>query len=252
MLTSRRRRLAFTLIELLVVIAIIAVLIALLLPAVQQAREAARRTQCKNNLKQLGLALHNYHDTFNRLPVTHFNVNQPGATWDQQEKGTYFCRLLPFIEQAPLFQLIDFKKLQVDPQKDAGGVRLIRNYTIPVFMCPSDGSPDQWGGDRAKTNYAMSIGSQALPANPASPCTGYPGNVFGTGPTGHANSEQGTDVSGIISRFNWSAKFGDISDGLSNTIAMARSGRTAATTRSTAGNTSTASSSPRRRRSIIR
>ncbi len=78
----------FTLIELLVVIAIIAVLIALLLPAVQQAREAARRSQCKNNLKQFGLALHNYHDTFNRFGGTIF------VNW-ANDKGTQLVRLLP-------------------------------------------------------------------------------------------------------------------------------------------------------------
>ena len=80
--SSSSRRRAFTLIELLVVIAIIAVLIALLLPAVQQAREAARRTQCRNQLKQLGLALHNYHDVFNRFPARKF-----GSDWD----GTRRC-----------------------------------------------------------------------------------------------------------------------------------------------------------------
>ena len=103
-----RKRSAFTLIELLVVIAIIAILIALLLPAVQQAREAARRTQCKNNLHQLGLALHNYHDVYNQFPITCFNNSGPGLNWSDSSRGTYLVRLLPYIEQAALFNALNF------------------------------------------------------------------------------------------------------------------------------------------------
>jgi prepilin-type N-terminal cleavage/methylation domain-containing protein/prepilin-type processing-associated H-X9-DG protein len=103
MLTFRKRRGGFTLIELLVVIAIIAVLIALLLPAVQQAREAARRTQCKNNLKQIGLALHNYEGTFGRLPPGNFGgmgtCNDDGLAWP--------FSILPYLDQAPLYNQID-------------------------------------------------------------------------------------------------------------------------------------------------
>ena len=101
-----KRRNAFTLIELLVVIAIIAILVALLLPAVQQAREAARRTQCKNNLKQIGLALHNYHDVHQKFP--------PGAFWNNPHRGFSFqqgsmlVHILPYIEQANVFNQIKF------------------------------------------------------------------------------------------------------------------------------------------------
>src|SRR5688500_19565009 len=102
---KRLRSRGFTLIELLVVIAIIAILIALLLPAVQQAREAARRTQCKNNLKQLGLALHNYHDTYNVFPP-----RQTGSghinTGRQRMAISGFVSLSPFFEQKPLYDRI--------------------------------------------------------------------------------------------------------------------------------------------------
>ena len=96
-MTSPRRRPGFTLIELLVVIAIIAILIALLLPAVQQAREAARRTQCQNNLKQIGLAVHTFHDTYRHLPVS----NRPPTTGSKRLSA--LTRMLPYLDQAPLY-----------------------------------------------------------------------------------------------------------------------------------------------------
>ena len=151
----------FTLIELLVVIAIIAVLIALLLPAVQQAREAARRTQCKNNLKQLGLALHNYHDTHGTLPIGS-GITDPGGVGGRRQSG--FVGMLPFIEQAPLYQQISgtytnsggttWGPFQCEPWNTS--------YTpftakIPGFLCPSDADTTA-GGAIGKTNYMFSRG----------------------------------------------------------------------------------------------
>src|SRR6185436_9747421 len=101
-------RTGFTLIELLVVIAIIAILIALLLPAVQQAREAARRTQCRNNLKQLGLALHNYHDAKNRFPQAVIWGTWNGQSW-LPNHHTWLTMLLPYLDQAPLYNQVNFQ-----------------------------------------------------------------------------------------------------------------------------------------------
>jgi prepilin-type N-terminal cleavage/methylation domain-containing protein/prepilin-type processing-associated H-X9-DG protein len=124
MLPISRRSRGFTLIELLVVIAIIAILIALLLPAVQQAREAARRTQCKNNLKQLGLALHNYHDLVSCFPFA------MGGTGDNYSSLT---QMLPQIEQANLYSRIDFSK----PYSNSVNTPA-RLLELPAFRCPSD------------------------------------------------------------------------------------------------------------------
>ncbi len=125
----------FTLIELLVVIAIIAVLIALLLPAVQQAREAARRSQCKNNLKQLGLAVHNYHDTYNLFPAGMLNWPTPvGQAYrpPNNRAVSLFCSLLAYLDQGPLAQEWDYNNpfLNVVAQRTA--------TILPVLVCPSD------------------------------------------------------------------------------------------------------------------
>jgi prepilin-type N-terminal cleavage/methylation domain-containing protein len=142
---SRLRR-GFTLIELLVVIAIIAILIALLLPAVQQAREAARRSQCKNNLKQLGLAMHNYHDNFKVFPP---GVVDPGAGCSPYPAGatSYLWGgsvfLLPYMDLAPLYNQLNvgngFCGMPAETTLFNGQALL--KTTLPAFVCPSDTGP---------------------------------------------------------------------------------------------------------------
>ena len=134
-----RRARGFTLIELLVVIAIISVLIALLLPAVQQAREAARSTSCRNNLRQMGLALHGYHDQFNVLPPSSTSDVEKGVWRDRPWRyhlHSWASLILPFIEQANLQRMIDYNVSALDPiNRDAASRR------IPVYSCPSYTGP---------------------------------------------------------------------------------------------------------------
>ncbi len=207
------KRRGFTLIELLVVIAIIAILIALLLPAVQQAREAARRTQCKNNLKQLGLALHNYHDVFNSFVYMKGGTRGNNAT--TRHDGNYNRRsgmisLLPYLEQAPLYARIEGG----DPSGSGvggnpvppGGAAPWSGWTfyflqVPSLRCPTDPGIQT---ARGTCNYAFSRGDSYAYPQP------------GSNPPSNLNA---TQSSGLFCR---DTCYGvrDCTDGTSNTIAF--------------------------------
>jgi prepilin-type N-terminal cleavage/methylation domain-containing protein len=143
-----RRKHGFTLIELLVVIAIIAILIALLLPAVQQAREAARRTQCKNHLKQLGLAIHNYESTYNKIPSSGLYSNPSGAASATNPRPysafpvSFFTAALPYMDQGPIYNQWTFS---FHYQGIATNTTLAASHIDP-FLCPTNGNFSKAGG----------------------------------------------------------------------------------------------------------
>lgn len=156
------KRKGFTLIELLVVIAIIAILVALLLPAVQQAREAARRSQCRNNLKQFGLAIQNYHDSYQMFP---FGKGPSYAGAPVYARWSQHAMLLPFLDQVPLFKSINFR-MPPDTPGMGGVIAFMPMYTspmgvntipsqatVPMFLCPTDTAPTTSG----QNNY---VGNQ--------------------------------------------------------------------------------------------
>ncbi|QDT78224.1 Type II secretion system protein G precursor [Gimesia maris] len=202
----------FTLIELLVVIAIIAILIALLLPAVQQAREAARRSQCKNNLKQIGLALHMYHDTVNALPpgwiAQHPTTNQP--YWLGRPGWGWASRVLPYLEQQNVQDnLIDFDLPMLDSFHET-----VRTTSIPVFICPSD------PGD---TTFVLKPGPMPMPNYSAGftdtrvPKSNYAG-VFGSVRMIDAGCPTGACVGNGSFVLQKAFRFRDFTDGLSTTL----------------------------------
>ena len=227
-----RKRSGFTLVELLVVIAIIGVLVALLLPAVQAARESARRMSCGNNLKQLGLAMHNYHDTFKRLPggtrdndPANVGNRRPWVAGDHR-KGSVLVKILPYMEQGPLFDNLDFR-FDVYAQLNALGFDN-GGKKMKIYICPSDGtSSTRLNRDRQFYNYAKNIGNQNMSGrgwcniypNNAGP-NGRGGNMYGRGATGHGSRNDGINISGVFSRYHWAAKLADVLDGTSNTILM--------------------------------
>jgi prepilin-type N-terminal cleavage/methylation domain-containing protein len=200
-MASQRLRRGFTLIELLVVIAIIAVLIALLLPAVQQAREAARRSQCKNNLKQVGLALHNYHDTFGTLPIgcRTDSAGQWGQSW--------WVAVLPYIDQAPLYNLWNHS---VVSSGYTGQTALIDGKRIAVALCPSSPLPERTIGHNGGSTEAVALahytgisGAYPDPTGRVATATMYSDGMFTTG--------------GVLF-FNSRISIRDITDGTTNTM----------------------------------
>ncbi len=185
------RKSGFTLIELLVVIAIIAILIALLLPAVQQAREAARRSTCKNNMKQIGLAMHNYHDTHRTFPFSYrVGVNKQRTCW--------FHMILPFIDQAPLYnKFVAVPDTSANAYVSRPGFAGIYGTVVPAMVCPSNpGAPGRSVGGAVgvfQGNYAVCY-------------------------SGTQRAGITTDVTDGMFHYNSKVRFRDITDGSSNAI----------------------------------
>ena len=237
---SDRRR-GFTLIELLVVIAIIAVLIALLLPAVQSAREAARRAQCVNNLKQIGLALHNYHSATGAFPPGHSqgaNGGASGLPYSGYGGWTEFSAqalMLPYMEQTPLYNAINFSYCG---GYSAAGAINFTGFTARVssFLCPSDNYANGGGAITSSTgtpninSYRASVGTTSAPywTNAAAPtqgagyggCSPDPFNYNGNTPPG--NPGCAPYATGLFCYW-FSYGINDCTDGTSNTVAYSES-----------------------------
>jgi len=177
---SERFRRGFTLIELLVVIAIIAVLIGLLLPAVQAAREAARRAQCVNNLKPIGIALHNYHDANGSFPLGGVNGDDGGsAAWGSGQANLLSWRALalPYMEGTPIYNALNFSVGSSSNALNSGAGYTVWMTTVASFLCPSDGKDSSgfrpWVGAGAAP-YPNPDGQQPVQNPPVNPTTGAP------------------------------------------------------------------------------
>ena len=236
-----RRKLArgFTLIELLVVIAIIAILIGLLLPAVQKVREAAARMKCQNNLKQFGLAIHNYHDVNHKLPPGGLGAIFNGD-WND-DRGNWIIYTLPYMEQDNLYKAIqaaagggiDTTPYSITTAENLNGwPGVFTGVRLPYARCPSD----DYDAKAATCNYVANLGPQCAtcvgmgscgPANmPNQPyCNGQaqvPTWGYSTSPD-HGNSFSAQDIRGLFNRLGAEMNFASAPDGLSNTLLIGES-----------------------------
>jgi len=227
---SGRRRSGFTLIELLVVIAIIAILIGLLLPAVQKIREAANRMKCSNQLKQIGLALHNYHDTNGTLPpgaeAAVLPKPNPAGNTTTIVGTSWITYCLPYIEQDNLFKLYRFDLAYNSVENGITG-----GAFIPTIYCPSGPNPKNFLDPNANmttnpgTHYCGVMG----PGGTVSPATVTVGAVTYSYVVGSPNSNTCWGTVGMLSQFTTNAgsvstnrliKFSDVTDGLTNTLTV--------------------------------
>tara|TARA_R110002072_G_scaffold303140_2_gene495639 strand:+ start:5501 stop:6496 length:996 start_codon:yes stop_codon:yes gene_type:complete len=205
-----KRRRGFTLIELLVVIAIIAILVALLLPAVQQAREAARRSQCKGNLKQIGIGLHNYHDIYNRLPPGRVRTTYiSGVNSWATSNISWAARILGNMDYATIFETVDWDRFN-----GAGGVNGTnptgaRRQRVPVYRCPSDPGTGRW---------AKFVDLTGVQHSGNAPNTGFASGNYMASIGNQTNEQSNSSNSGVFG-LNTSTRFRDITDGTSN-VAM--------------------------------
>jgi prepilin-type N-terminal cleavage/methylation domain-containing protein/prepilin-type processing-associated H-X9-DG protein len=214
-----RRRAAFTLIELLVVIAIIAVLVGMLLPAVQKVREAANKSRCQNNLKQIGVAMHNHHDTYGKLPAG----NGYGGPTPLRRSWTVL--LLPFLEQDNIYKGVTLNLSQLDNGTvgSAGktNLQLIQD-NLKVVLCPSDSgsatpkprTDNASGITLALTNYAGNVGDHRNGSGTGTPAADGQWYDYGNSAT------TAMQTRGVITRYGFGANFNEISDGTSNTYCV--------------------------------
>ena len=204
---KRSRIRGFTLIELLVVIAIIAILIALLLPAVQQAREAARRTQCKNNLKQWGLAVHNYHDVYLKFPIGAMGMTIPGP----ENNFPFHVRVLPFADQAPMYNEFN-QSLHYNDTTGSPGNRSHRDQSFPLLHCPSARERDKKPSTSSQgwtTHYYGVAGAKDIVGVAQGTNFEHEGN--------YNNNHGGVSTNGMLYR-NSNLSMRDVTDGTTNTL----------------------------------
>jgi prepilin-type N-terminal cleavage/methylation domain-containing protein len=221
---EHKRRRGFTLIELLVVIAIIAVLIALLLPAVQQAREAARRSTCKNNLKQIGIALHSYLEMKNMFPPGYIYM---GDQVNAREMWGWSALLLPQLDQGPLFEQLDINNRRLEQilatGTGAGGLAPLTQTPLEIFRCPTDP-----GGSNGTTRVPQQRhfgGGRGVAAAGLGQFLVAPSNYMGVSGNRHQTPEQaatatpveGNENNGVFS-WNSNVRERDVTDGVSNTL----------------------------------